>query len=64
MNRAFGLTARTALSFYTVFMVAYAAADVGKPEQCDHYTWALPVTVFLITACPAFLGYLIGRNHE
>lgn len=51
---------------FTVYITWLTTLMVGKVGEMSSppsiNTWTLPVIAFLITAVPAILGYLIGKE--
>jgi hypothetical protein len=52
------------LTMWTTGWVTFAATKVGEMTQPSQVTEMLPFTFFLITAFPALLGFLIGKETK
>lgn len=52
------------LAIYITAFVVLAASSVGEISKPTETTWGLPVTMFLLLAFPAVMGFIIGQNSR
>ena len=52
------------LAVWTTAWVTFAATKVGEMSVSSEYSIMLPWTFFVMTAFPALIGFLIGKETK
>lgn len=53
------------LTVYITASVVLSTISVGDIRECSGvYDWTLPVSIFILMAIPAFLGFIIGWDKD